>query len=176
MIGKCSFYVFILFFISCVKKQDNNIIGRELIKENINCLIDSVELLDPNLLPVSKVSTKDFPKYKPVKSKEIQINLLEKIKTSYRNQKNDSDNYLEFVLLKKELMNFKSRYKFNLVRDNNFDPSIVFVKIENFKIDGINASLEVTKTIGISFVRDKYIFKKIDGHWVMHKKINVGSG
>jgi len=71
MIGNIKFLgLFLIIFFSCSRRDNNVDIGRELIYQNINILIDSIEQFDSDLMPVSHVSTKDFKNYKPVKNKK----------------------------------------------------------------------------------------------------------
>lgn len=160
----------LILFCSC-KKQDDKEKGRELITQNINILIDSIECFDMSKMPVSNVSLKDFKSYKPVKIEQITVGLLDSILIE-SNEKDFSD----FNLQKSDLVNFKSEYKINIVKVNNYDINVLFVRFSNFIINEKEASIDVKKNIGISMIKNRYYFKKENDVWVFKKKEFLGMG
>ncbi|WP_316633062.1 hypothetical protein [uncultured Flavobacterium sp.] len=168
--------IIFLFLIFSCKKQNGAIEdGRELITENINVLLDSVEFFDTSRMPVSSVSLKDFKKYKPVKIKQIKIGLLDSI-TNENLTSNEKSKFVKFNIGKNEIFNFRSKYIIEILKINNYDSNILFVKFSNFRIENNLANIEVKKVSGISMTHHKYYFKKKNGRWVFIKKELLGIG
>ncbi|WP_123955366.1 hypothetical protein [Flavobacterium cheongpyeongense] len=168
--------VIILLLLGC-KKQNETEDSRKLITQNINVLIDSVESFDISKMPVSSVSHKDFKNYKPLKVKQMTIGLLDSILVKENKlNKNNETNYLRFNLQKEDLVNFKSHYKIEIVKVNNYDTNVLFVSFFNFSMKGNKSSIEVKKRIGISMIHHKYYFEKENDTWVFKKKEFFGMG
>lgn len=168
---------FLILFCSC-KIRDDKVIGKELIIQNINVLLDSIECFDTSKMSVTKVSQKDFKNYKPVKTEQITIGLLDSIliEKNERLKEINQKKFLKFNLQKSDLLNFNSDYKINIVKVNNYDNNILFVKFSNFQISEDEASIIVKKNIGISMIKNRYYFKKQNGIWVFKKKEFLGMG
>ncbi len=166
---KTAVIIFVL-FCSC-KKQDSMDIGREFITQNINILIDSINHFDISKMPVSEVSRKDFKNYKPIKIEQITVGLLDSILIE-----NNEKEFLDFNLQKSELINFKSEYEINIVKVNNYDTNVLFVRFSNFQIIENEASINVKMNIGISMIKNRYYFKKENDVWVFKKKKFLGMG
>jgi hypothetical protein len=179
MIGNFKILGIIIILLLCSCKKQNGMVenGRELIKQNINVLIDSIDIFDTSKMPISKVSKKDFKNYKPIKIEQIRVGLLDSILVKDVDLKTDvQTNYLKFNLQTKDLINLKSKYKIIIVKVNNYDTNFLFVNFFNFKIQGNKASIEVKKNIGISMLHHKYYFEKGNGVWVFKKKELLGMG
>lgn len=179
MIGNFKIVVIMVFILFCsCKKQNKEVVGRELINQNINILLDSIESFDVSKMRVKQVSIKDFKNYKPVIIEQIKIGLLDSI--LIEDDKNlkilNQEKLLKFNLQKSDLINFKSEYKISIVKVNNYDTNILFVRFSNFNIGHDKASIEVTKIIGISMLSNKYYFEKQNGIWVFKKKEFLGMG
>ena len=166
-----------LLLLGCKKQNETEDSRRELIRQNINILIDSVDSFDINKMPVSQVSTKDFKNYKPIRLEQMRIGLLDSIvaKEDKLKIKNGID-YLRFNLRKEDLANFKSEYKIKIVKVNNYDRNVLFVRFLNYNIQGNKSSIEVKKIIGISMIHHKYYFERENGVWVFKKKEILGMG
>jgi hypothetical protein len=166
----------ILLLLGC-KKPNEELENRRLIRQNINVLIDSVESFDISKMPVSSVSRKDFKNFRPVKLKPMRICLLDSILAKEdRLKTNDGIKYLRFNLNKEDLVNFKSNYKIMIVKVNNYDPNILFVRLSNLIIQENKASIEVKKVLGISMLHNKYYFEKENGVWIFKKKEFLSMG
>ncbi len=169
--------VFILFF-SCNKQNClKNDEAKELIIKNINILIDSIESFDSSKIPISPVSIKDFKNYKTVKIEKMRIGIIDSVlvRTDDLELNNQMD-YIKFNLQNKDLINFKSNYKINIVKVNNYDINVLFVSFSNFLIKDNNAEITVKKVIGISMIKEIYFFKKEKGIWLFSKKKLIGMG
>lgn len=174
MVGKFKIIVVVfILFCSCKKQNDINDIGKDLIKQNINVLLDSVEGFDMSTLPPS-------PKFKNVKTKKITLGLLDSIKIndSYSLRKDNfkSFKYLKFNLQKSDLSNFKSSYTLNLQKKDNLSTDVLSIRFTNFKINENKASIDVTKVIGISMICDRFYFEKENDIWVFKKKVMLMMG
>ena len=178
MIGNFRILVIIVPFLIFSCNRKNGIIqnGNELITQNINVLLDSIEIFDISKMPVSDVSTKDFKNYRAVKTKQIKIGILDSIKIIDNNYLTINKEFLKFNLQKSNLINFKSEYKIEILKTNNYDTNILFVRFSNFNINNNKADIVVTKIVGISMVSNKYYFEKRDEIWVFKKKIMLGMG
>ncbi|MBZ4036839.1 hypothetical protein K6T82_18865 [Flavobacterium sp. 17A] len=150
--------------ISCKKEQKidtvkNDLIseGRSIIREYSNILIDSVEQFD--VRPANEKN--DAPK--------ITIGLIDSIPKRTDKSKlgrQDGHTFAVFKLEKEDLINFKSPYKLNLVKENNNDGNVVFVTILEVSINEDRAYIVVKKVRGIGMVEDDYYFKKENGKWI----------
>jgi hypothetical protein len=70
---------------------------------------------------------------------------------------------------------YRSSYKLNLVKRDNFDGNVLFITFSNFKIDGTQSSIVVKKIFGISMMQATFYFKKENGIWVFVRKKNSGA-
>jgi hypothetical protein len=174
---KISIIIVLVLFCSC-KKQEDKDIGRELITQNINILIDSIESFDTSKMPEPNVSLKDFKNYKPIKIEQISVGLLDSIliDNDENPQITNQEKFLKFNLQKSDLVNFKSEYKINIVKVNNYDTNILFVRFSNFQMNKNEANIEVKMNIGISMIKNRYYFKKENDVWVFKKKKLLGMG
>lgn len=168
MDGKLKILILFCLFWSCKNKNDldninknvlNNKTGKEFITQNINFLIDSVERFDMRKIPRPE-------KFKDIKIEKFKIGLLDSILIENK----QGTGFLKFNLDTNNLINFKSEYEINIVKVNNYDINILFVRFSNFKIEKDSASIDVKKTIGISMIKDRYYFKKENNMWIMKKK------
>lgn len=170
MDGKFKIIVILIVAIVCsCKKQvtvENS--GRELITQNINVLIDSIEMFDMRLFFVPE-------KYKNVKTEKISIGLLDSIVVENLSNIKET-NFIKFNISEKEIHNYKSNYKIAIVKLNNFDTKVLFVRFSNFEINENNASIVVKKVIGISMIKERYYFIKQNDMWVFKKKEFLGMG
>lgn len=162
------FFFFFLAVLSC-KNEDNQKIekigliseGRSLIRQNSNILIDSVEQFDVR----PEKEKNDAPK--------ITIGLIDSIprrKEKLNLGRTDGHTFVSFKLENEDLINFKSPYKLNLVKENNNDINVVFVTVLELSINGEKAYVVVEKVRGIGMVNEVYYFKKENGIWVFIKK------
>jgi len=151
----------------CVKKNHNVDNGHELISQQINTLLDSLDYLNPNRIP--RGNSKSLPVNK------FTVALLDSIVTEEAIS-NGKDDFLKYKIQEDDIINFKQDYKVKLVQINNYDINTLFVKFSNFEISGDDANINVTKTIGVSSVKDKYRFKKDQGVWVFKKKERLSMG
>lgn len=170
MVGKLKILVllFIFLFGSCKKQNNLAINGKQIITQNINILIDSIEGFDMSKIPRPE-------KFKKIKIEKFTVGLLDSI-LIVDNQLDGEMVYNRFNLEKQDLINFKSDYKIKIVKINNYDTNILFVNFFNFKIQDNKASIEVKKKIGISMVHHKYYFEKENDIWVFKKKVLLGMG
>ncbi|AWK04320.1 hypothetical protein HYN56_08750 [Flavobacterium crocinum] len=165
---KMIFFFFFLTVLSCkneekpqIKKIDLVSEGRSLIRQYSNVLIDSVEQFDVR------------PEHEKNDAPKITIGLIDSIPK--RNEKlnlgtTNGHTFVSFKLEKEDLINFKSPYKLNLVKENNNDVNIVFVTILELSINGEKAYVAVKKVRGIGMVEDTYYFKKENGKWIFLRK------
>lgn len=174
---KTALIFLLLVVISCKKDEktisnntthDNLILeGKNLIRQNINVLIDSVIQFDVPLL-----NQKNDPP-------RMTIGLIDHIPTreiSSNAGRTDWNNFVSFKLENKDIKNFKSLYKLNLVKSKNNNTNIVFVTFSEFRIDGDNAYVAVKKVRGIGMINNTYYFKKENGKWVFTKKDTSNMG
>jgi hypothetical protein len=158
---KIIIFTFVFFaFISCKKAEKINSVkynvvtdGEILIAHNINTLIDSVASFDLRFL------------VKDSKEPKLTIGLIDSISINGNTAKLE-DNTIAF---------YRSSYKLNLVKKNNFDGNVLFITFSNFKIQGDQASIVVKKVFGISMMQARFYFKKEKGLWVFVKKQNFGA-
>jgi hypothetical protein len=160
--------LFSLILLSSCKQENISEIGRELITQNINILLDSIERFDTSKMPVAD-------KFKDIKIEQIKIGLIDSVTVETLNL-NEIKNKLSFLIAKNDLINFKSNYKINIVKVNNYDGNLLFVSFSNFQIDKNKASIDVKKVIGISMTKDRYFFKNENKEWVFKSKKNIGIG
>jgi len=141
--------------------------GKSLIRENINILLDSVIQFDVRL---------PHEKNDPPKITFALIDHIPQREISSNAGRSDWNNFVSFKLENKDVKNFKSLYKLNLVKSKNNDIDKVFVTFSELKIDGDNACVGVKKVRGIGMINEKYYFKKENGKWVFTNKrlINMG--
>lgn len=158
------FLFFNLILFLCCKHEIKVDRGRELITQNLNILIDSVESFDTSKFPVSE-------EFKDVKVEKIKIGLIDSVVVQNMKEYNTS-----FLINRNDLVNFKSDYEIEIVKVNNYDINFLFVSFSNFKVDKDKASIDVKKVIGISMITDRYFFKNDNGHWVFIIKKNIGMG
>lgn len=158
------FVLFSLMFFSSCKQEIKIDSGRELIIQNINVLLDSVERFDTSKMPTSE-------EFKNVKIEQIKIGLIDSVLVQ-----NIKDYNSSFIINRNDLVNFKSNYKIEIVKVNNYDINFLFVSFSNFKIHNDEATIDVKKVIGISMTKDRYFFKNENGHWVFISKENIGLG
>ncbi|WP_163408690.1 hypothetical protein [Flavobacterium ajazii] len=165
--------IFLLLLFNCKKNENNLIIedGKKLVEQNINVLLDSIESFDISKIKVPPVSLKDFKNYKPIKTEQLRIKLLDSVLV-----KKQGKGFFEFNLDEKCLINLKSKYKTNIVKLNNHSGNVLFVSFFNFWIKNNIGVIEVKKTIGISMSHDKYYFKKKNDKWIFIRKelLNMG--
>ncbi|MBP4142829.1 hypothetical protein J3S90_13560 [Flavobacterium sp. P4023] len=153
----------LMFFLSC--KQEIKVdSGRELIIQNINVLLDSVERFDTSKMPTPE-------EFENVKIEQIKIGLIDSVLVQ-----NIKDYNSSFIINRNDLVNFKSNYKIEIVKLNNDDVNFLFVSFLNFKVDKYKATIDVKKVIGIAMTKDRYYFTKENGHWVFVRKKNIGIG
>lgn len=172
MDGKFKIIGIIIFALLCSCKKQENIenSGRELITQNINVLIDSIESFD-----MSRIQR--LEKFKNIKIEKFTVGILDSIIIENSNfKKIDKNTFLKFNIKKNDLVNFKSSYKINIVKINNYDINVLFVRFSNFQIKEDEASIIVKKNIGISMIKNRYYFKKENGVWVFEKKEFLGMG
>ena len=74
------------------------------------------------------------------------------------------------------MTNFKSKYTIKIVKLNNYDTTILFVRFSNFQINESDANITVKKVIGISMIKERYYFIKQNDIWVFKKKEILGLG
>jgi hypothetical protein len=135
--------------------------ARNLIRQNCNILLDSVEQFDPPLPNGKKVMPK------------LTVGLMDSIPKrdmSLRMGRSDGDTFAELKLEKADLINFKSPYKLNLVKVKKEDTNILLVTFSELSIKGNHAFVVVKKVRGIGMVEDTYYFEKQNGKWVFIKK------
>ena len=161
---------FITMFCGCKKQKNVENQAKELISQNINTLIDSIEVFDS-----SKIIGPE--KFKDFKTKKITVGLLDSVIVENTNfKKFENDKFLKFNISKNEIVTFNSDYNINLLKLNNYDINILFVRFSNFKINDNNASIIVKKVIGISMVKNIFYFKKENDKWVFQKKVFLEMG
>ena len=166
---KLLFLLFNLILFSSCKQEIKVDSGRELITQNINVLIDSVGRFDTSKIPGSKYPNEFNVKRREIK--QIKIGLLDSVLVQNINEYNSS-----FIINRNDLVNFKSNYKIEIVKVNNYDTNFLFVSFSNFQIDSNNATIDVKKVIGIAMTIDRYFFRKEKGQWVFISKRNIGIG
>ncbi|RTZ01459.1 hypothetical protein EKM02_05505 [Flavobacterium sp. RSP49] len=175
MDGKLKMIVLMAFVLFCSCKKQNNIKnnGKELIVQNINILIDSVEYFDMSKVPRPE-------KFKNIKIEKITVGLLDSIlieKIDFnKSKKINKTSFLQFNIKDSDLVDFRSDYKINIVKINNYDINILFVRFSNLTINENEASVIVTKVIGISMIKNRYYFKNKKGVWVFIRKELLGMG
>lgn len=137
--------------------------GRQLILQNSNILIDSAFIFDHNRFD---------PK---IKGEKPIIGLIDSIR--YRFSGAGYDKYLvTFKLSKADLVNFKSDYQLQLVKNRNESPNgnlaenFLFYTFSNFRIIDNKASIDVKKSYGISMMSATFFFEKRNNVWVFIKK------
>ena len=170
-IFKKSIAIFLILFILGCKKDEkpisnnnhNTLISeaRNLIRQNCNILIDSVEQFDPPLPNRKKVMPK------------LTVGLMDSIPKrdmSLRMGRSDGDTFAELKLEKADLINFRSPYKLNLVKVKKEDTNILLVTFSELSIKGNHAVVVVKKVRGIGMVENTYYFEKQNGRWVFIKK------
>jgi hypothetical protein len=164
ILKKLIFVFALLAFISCKKNEvekikTNNakdslvLDGRNLIKQNSNVLIDSVESFDLRFL----VKNNKEPKFT--------VALLDSI----------SVNGNSIKLENKDLINYKSPYQLHLVKKNKDDGESLFIAFSKFRIDGDRAFITVKKVFGISMMQATFYFRKENGIWIFQRKENSGA-
>lgn len=173
MVGKLLIIAFItILFCNCKKQKNIQDSGKNLVIQNINILLDSVEGFDipPPPRSVNVIKT------------PIILGLRDSITidTIYSRKEDELKpyKYFQFILNKNDLNYFKSNYKLFLQKNRNIndDIEVLNLEIRNLRINEFEASVEVSKVIGISATHDRYYFKKEKGIWVFKKKINLGIG
>ena len=173
MDGKNRIIILILLFLSicnCKNQVKSNVDGRELINQNINILIDSIEGFDMSniLMPNGQ---------KNLNIKKISVSLLDTVCVESTNLKNKSSaKFQNLNISKNEISKFKTNYKINLTKVRNDCAEILFVKFYNFEINKNYANITVKKIIGISMIENIYYFKKINNIWVFKRKKFQGMG
>jgi hypothetical protein len=172
--NKIVLLLLLAFTISCKKGQKIDTVkssliseGRSLIREYSNVLIDSVEQFDVR------------PEHEKNDAPKITIGLIDSIPKRTDKSKlgrQDGHTFAVFKLEKEDLINFKSPYKLNLVKENNNDVNVVFVTILELSINGEKAYVAVKKVRGIGMIEDTYYFKKENGKWIFLRKglSNIG--
>ncbi len=163
------FLLFNLILFSSCKQEIKVDRGRALITENINILLDSIEGFDTSKMPSPKYPN-EFNVNK-IEIKQIKIGLIDSVLVQNINGYNSF-----FIINRNDLVNFKSNYKIEIVKINNYDINYLFVSFSNFQIDNDKATIDVKKVIGISMTKDRYFFKNENGHWVFISKKNIGIG
>ena len=166
---KVLFLLFNLILLSSCKQEIKLDKGRALIIENINVLLDSIERFDTSKMPGPKYPNEFNVKMREIK--QIKIGLLDSVLVQNTNDYNSS-----FIINRNDLINFKSKYKIEIVKVNNYDINFLFVSFSNFQIDNDKPTIDVKKVIGIAMTRDRYFFKKENGQWVFLSKKNIGIG
>ncbi|CCB70211.1 hypothetical protein [Flavobacterium branchiophilum] len=174
MDGKYKIILLILLFLSicnCKNQVKTENSGKELIIQNINFLIDSVERFDMSKIPVSE-------KFKDIKIEKITVGILDSVLIDNEGNLNKINplKYSKFKMCPNDLVKFKSEYKIKLVKINNYDSNILFVKFSNLKIENNEATIDVKKNIGISMIKERYYFVRKNNFWLFKKKILTGSG
>lgn len=173
MIGNFKYIIIITMIAFSCRREENSIkVGKSIISQNINILIDSIERFDVNFINVKQVSTKkEFPNMHVIKNKKLKIYVIDSV-TYEKNFAIDSfqKEILKFIINKNDLINFKSNYNINIVKINNYDSNVLFVKFSNFKLTNDKASIEVKMTIGISMIKNIYHFKKVNNIWLFDRK------
>ena len=171
MVGRIIILLFVLFnFYSCKNKITPEKLGKDLISQNINILIDSIERFDMRAIKRPK-------KFEHIKIEKISVGLFDSIKIE-KNEvgKQHKNKFLSFTINYNDIKNYKSDYSINLTKFKNDDVKTVFVKFYNLKIDKNFASIIVKKIIGISMIEDIYYFKKENDKWVFVRKEFLGMG
>ena len=103
------FVLFSLILFSSFKQEIKVDRGRELITQNINILLDSVERFDTSKIPASV-------EFKDVKIEQIKIGLIDSVLVQ-----NIKDYNSSFIINRNDLVNFKSNYNIEIVKVNNDD-------------------------------------------------------
>jgi len=141
--------------------------GRQLIQQNSNILIDSAFIFDHNRFD---------PK---IKGEKPIIGLIDSI--YYKLSGIENDKYLvTFKLSKADLVNFKSDYQLQLVKNRNESPNgnpaenFLFYTFSKFRIIDNKASIDVKKSYGISMMSATFFFEKRNNVWVFIKKREHG--
>ena len=174
MVGKLIIIVLFTIFLSNCKKQENvQNNNKNLVTQNINILLDSVEGFDMSTIPPSL-------EYKNKITLPIILGLRDSITidTIYSRKEDEfkSYKYLQFNLNNSDLNYFKSNYKLFIQKNRSISTDVLNIEISNLRINEFEASVEVSKVIGISAIHDRFYFKKEKGVWVFKKKINLGIG
>jgi hypothetical protein len=158
---------------NCKKQMSIENSARELISQNINVLIDSVESFDMSKIQRPK-------KFRNIKVEKITVGLLDSIliEKSDLNAfvKKSKTNFLQFNIKEDDLINFKANYKINIVKINNYDINVLFIRLSNLTVSEDEASIIVTKVRGISMIKNRYFFKKKKEEWVFIRKEMVSMG
>ena len=165
--------LFTILLYNCNKKVNIQNIGKNLVAQNINILLDSVEGFDMSKIPPS-------PEFKNKITPKLTLGLRDSITidTIYTSKENEFESYeyLKFNLNNNDLINFKSDYKLFFQKNQSLNTNVLNIEISNLRINEYKASVEVSKVIGISMTYDRYYFKKENGNWVFKKKENLGIG
>jgi len=133
---------------------------KEFISQTINILLDSLEAFDMSTLP-------RLEKFKDIKIEPFTIGLLDTVTKEY-NEK--------FKLHQTDIIKFKSNYAIKLVKVNNYDSNILFIKFSNLTLGNNNASIVVKKNIGVAMLKEQFYFIKRNNIWVLEKKKFLGMG
>lgn len=141
--------------------------GRQLILQNSSVLIDSAFIFDHNRFD---------PK---MKGEKPIIGLIDSIYYKLSGIRNDK--YLvTFKLSKADLVNFKSDYQLQLVKNQNESPNgnpaenFLFYTFSDFRIIDNRARIDVKKNYGISMMSAIFFFEKRNNVWVFIKKTEHG--
>ncbi len=151
-------------FCFCNNHKKNDQIGKELISQNINILLDSIEHFDLREIKRPK-------KFQKNKIEKIKVGLLDSIiidKSNLQESKNIS--FVKFNIIEEDLSKYKSDYVIKIVKINNYDTNTLFVRFSNFEIINNTACITVKKVIGLSMVKNVYYFKRINSIWKFQKK------
>ena len=148
-------------FVQCEKVDSKENIATNLLKENINILLDSLDT------------------FNYAQNKNLTVGLLDSINEF--NQDNYSVPKAECMILLMEksiLANLKSKYKVNLVKRDYQTTDLLFVCFSNFYINDTidQAQITVKKRLGIGMLQHIYYFKKTKNLWKFQKKIQIGMG
>ena len=168
---KIIFLMVLVIFCSCKKQNNSTNKDREFITQNINILIDSIQYFDISTLPRPE-------KFKDKEIKKITVGLLDSVffyDDNYINEWNIKQD-VKYVIQQNDLVNFKSDYKIKLVKFDNYDGNILFIKFSNLQINNDEASIIVKKNIGIAMIKNKYYFKYVNGKWELQKKELLSMG
>lgn len=165
--------LFSILLCNCKNKENKKETGKNLITQNINILLDSVERFDVSKIPPS-------PEFKYIITPEITLGLRDSITidTIYSSEEDElkSYKYLQFELDKDDLNTLKSNYKIFFQKNRSLSTDVLNIEISNLRINEFEASVEVSKVIGISMIYDRFYFKKEKGVWVFKRKRNLGIG
>ncbi|MDR7211867.1 hypothetical protein [Flavobacterium piscis] len=170
---KTVFFFLFLAFMGCKKDEKveinkNNLIedGRNLIIQNSNVLIDSLERYDLRFLNEKE------------KLEPFTVGVLDSIIIDERYSKYSETphKFFTFKLKKSDFLNFKSLYQLKLINKGGNESNVVLISFSNLKIENDKAEIMVTKINGISSVIDRYYFKKQNSKWIFVRKKQVSMG